>query len=254
MREENNNFTVGFDPHGDQRAVGVTIPADRSGWRHASAHGHRRPDVRRRQRQPDQTGQPAGCEMVAARRRASIRSTRRPSFAAATGSTGRRGTTRSPSTTANNYGQVGFTKNTSCRRPRRPDRLADQPVPERPRAADGSSLGLADRRGHATSATSIRTAPRRACSSTRSTSSASCPTRWRSRPATSARAAITCRSAARTTRREHQPARSEVPGARHAALNEQCRIRSSATPFAGRALDAGDDDARAAAAAVSRNS
>ena len=69
----------------------------------------------------------------------------------------------------------------SARRPaaRRPSALTN-PFPNGLVAAARQRARRARPASARRSATSIRTAPRRACSSTRPTSSASCPTRWRS--------------------------------------------------------------------------
>ena len=52
LREENNNFTVGFDPTMTSALSSVTIPADPR-RRHAGAQRDRRADVCRRRRQQD---------------------------------------------------------------------------------------------------------------------------------------------------------------------------------------------------------
>ena len=105
MREVNNNFTVGFDPTATSALSSVTIPGNidptggtpartvTGGLMFAGVDGNN-----------DLPGQSAGGEMVAARRRRLLAQLRRPCCAAATGCTGRRGTTRCraarPATTA----------------------------------------------------------------------------------------------------------------------------------------------------------
>ena len=58
LAEQNNNFTVGFDPTATS-ALSSRHDSGRPVGRHRGAAGRRRPDVRRRQRQPDHAGQPA---------------------------------------------------------------------------------------------------------------------------------------------------------------------------------------------------
>ena len=80
-------------------------------------------------------------------------------------------------------------------------RHAGQPVPGRTAGADRQLAGAARPTSAARSTSSIRTRATRRSISTRSTSSASCPARWRSPSATSARPGATSASAARTTAR-----------------------------------------------------
>ena len=132
-------------------------------------------------------GQPAEAEVVAARRRASTRSTPTRCCAAATASTGRRSTTRrraprrattarSASRRTRSWSQTAGTPTVTLTNPF-PNGVA-QPTGNTPRRADQPRQQHQLRRPepHA----------RRACSSTRSTCSASCRQAWRSPSATSA--------------------------------------------------------------------
>ena len=231
LAEQNNNFTVGFDPTATS-ALSSVIDSGRSGRRHAGAHRRRRPDVRRRQRQQDDPGQPARTQVVAARRRRLLVRHQHRAARRLRRSTGRRSTTRRrarrPATTARSA-----SRRTRILQPdrRHADRDAGQPVPERRRCS--------------------RRATARACSPAW-TATSSFVDQNRSAPRVQQWSADLQReigngmaltftymgaqgrpSAARRLERsagQHQPARSEVPGARRrGARRRSCRTRSSAT-------------------------
>ena len=147
------------------------------------------------------------------------------------------------------------TRRPADRRRRRPSSLTN-PFPNGARAAArATALGALTGVG-TTSASSIRTARRRACSSTRSTCSASCRARMAITVSyIGARGDHLPLGGIGRHRGQHQPARSEVPGARRGALSAAAAEPVLRQPErAGAAVDAGDADARAAAAAVSRSS
>jgi len=215
IRELNNNFTVGFDSKASSPLTSVVIPAASTpsggtaartvtgGLMYAGC-----------QRQRHSTGQPAEGQVVAPYRRVY-------SINTSTVLRGGYGLYWSPwnypvpSSATSNYGQIGFTNNTvSPQTAGTPTVTLVEPVPTGLSAPSGNSLGAL--RASGTSISYVdqgRTAL--ACSSIRSICNASCPTRWPSPSATSARAETTCRSAGRSTPREHQPARSEVCRARY---------------------------------------
>ena len=90
----------------------------RSDRRHAGAPGRRRADVCRRGRQQDRAGQPARPQVVARASAPSTRSSPRRRCAPATGSTGRRGTTRCRAAPAATSASSGSRRTRSRRRRR----------------------------------------------------------------------------------------------------------------------------------------
>jgi hypothetical protein len=199
MREVNNNFTVGFDPQATSALSSVTIPGnvDPSGGdpRAYRAGGLMFAGVDGNKEYQGNPPKVKWSPRVGAVYSLNSKTVLRGGY----GLYWAPWNYPVPSSTTSNFGQVGFTQNTSARRRRRrrPISLAN-PFPNglvrRAAALPGRSRVSARR-----SASSIKSARRRACSSTRLTCSASCRTRWRSGSATSARAATTCRSAARST-------------------------------------------------------
>ena len=86
LREQNNNFTVGFDPNATSCVVlGDDSRQRRSDRWDGGADGEGRVDVRGRRRQQGNAGQSADDEMVAARRRRVFDQSPRRCCAAATG-------------------------------------------------------------------------------------------------------------------------------------------------------------------------
>ncbi len=130
----------------------------------------------------------------------------------------------------------------------------DNPFPNGLVQPSGNSLGALAGVGTSVS-TSTRTEARRACSSTRWTSSASCPAIMVASSATSDRAAITCglggTNDAAVNINQLDPKYLALGVGAHAAA---CRTRSSASPDAGAAGDAGDRPAARSCCARSRSS
>ena len=182
------------------RSARVTIPAtvDPSGGTPARTVG-RRSDVRRRRRQQDLPGQSAGVKWsprVGAVYSLNTKTVLRGGY----GLYWAPWNYPVPSSTTSNYGQIGFTQNTVLPADQRhADRQPVERVPERPGRTARQFAGRAVRRRHddqlrrsephgAARAAVLGRPPARIASA-----------RWRSPSAISGRAAITCRSAARST-------------------------------------------------------
>jgi hypothetical protein len=224
LAEQDNNFTVGFDRTATSALSSVTIPR-RSAGRHCRAFGRRRLDVRGRERQQDHPGNPP--KMKASPRVGVVYSLQhRTVLRGGYGVYWAPFNYQAPSTSTSNYGQVGYTQNTSCADRGTPTVTLDNPFPIGVVQPSGNSRGSCP----ASTATQLR----------RSGPSAPRVQQWSAdlqREIGSGMAltvtymgarAITWRSAARTKSGQLEPARSEVPGARRGA-GASCRTRSSAT-------------------------
>ncbi len=135
-REENNNFTVGFDPTVTNALSSVVIPADplagtparnvAGGLMYAGVNGN--PTTRATR--PRSSGRRALGAAYSIDRQDGHSRRVRPVLGAAA-------TTRAVSSASNNYGQVGFSQNTILTSSRPATRRAlTNPFPTRPRAAD----------------------------------------------------------------------------------------------------------------------
>ena len=157
-----------------------------------------------------------------------------------------------PSTSTSNYGQVGFTQNTVLSQTTGTPTVAlDNPFPTGVRAAVRQQPGLLSASA-ATSASSTRTARRRACSSGRSTCSASCGNGMALTVSyIGAQGRSSRRSAARTTSPSTSTSSIRSTWRSDAALNAALPNPFFGNPNVPASLvDAGDAAARAAAAAV----
>ena len=203
MREKNNNFTVGFDPHVGQRAfVSRHSRQRRSERRHAGASPLGGLMFAGVNGNPTTQGNPPKVK-VSPRVGVVYSLDPKTVLRGGYGLYWAPYNYPAPSPTSNNgnFGQIGFTQQhlvAAAGRHRDSDRDAREPVPERRRAAVGQLAGPAGRRGHRHRASSIRTAraPRVQQYSVDLQRELG-GQHGASRSATSARAATICRSAAR---------------------------------------------------------
>ena len=152
----------------------------------------------------------------------------RPSSAAATDCSGRLSTIPAPSTSASNYGQVGFTRTRILTQSRSNPTSLTNPFPTASRSRPATALGaLTNLDSNISFVDQNRTAPRVQQYSVDL-----------QRELGSMAMTVSYMGARRRPRlggierhaRQHQPARSEVPGARVPRSTSSCRIRSSAIP------------------------
>ena len=249
-RDATTTSRVGFDP-AMTSALSSIDDSRRSGRRDAGADGRRRADVRRAWTATRPT---RATRRQSSGRRGSVRSTRSTTATVIRGGYGLYWAPFNypvPSTAESNYGQVGFSQNTILdQQPQQPDD-ARESVPERHRAAVGQHSWRAHqpRQQHQLRRSTPDGAARSAVLGRPAARAAGRLALWR---ATWARAAITSGlGGSQRHRDQHQPAGSEVPGARIGRA--RCAAAKSVPWKPERpalAVDADDAVARAAAAAV----
>ena len=147
MREQKNNFTVGFDTTATSVLSTITIPADPVAGTLAATVTGELINAGVNETRPSR----ATCQRRSGRR-ASVRVDSidsKPCFAAVTAAIGRRGNHPVPSNATSNYGQIGYTNNTvSPQTAGTPTISTEQPVSERPRRDRPAAPPAAERRRH----------------------------------------------------------------------------------------------------------
>ena len=256
LREQNNNFTVGFDPTATSALSSVTIPADvdrrrtpartvTGGLMYAGVNGNKTtqgnpPKIKWSPRVGAVYS--LNTEDRAARRlRRLLGAVQLPGA--------------EPVDEQLRPGRLHAEHARRRRRRRHADRHLDQPVPERPRAA-ARAAALARWRASARTSAYVdqnSTAPRVQQYSV---------DLQRELPGNQAHHVHLHRRAGRSSaarrverrRGQHQPARSEVPGARRGAERSRCRTRSSATRTPAPLRDPGDAQPRRSCCGRTRSS